>query len=67
MSVKTPASWSAHALRTCPGIPSGGLVIVNLKNVLRTSTMESEITQLFGKGFPTRHNVLFLEASIKGI
>jgi hypothetical protein len=47
MSVKTLASWSAHALRTRPGILSGLATLRALTcfKVLLTSAMNSQITQ----------------------
>ncbi len=44
MSVKSPASWKAHALSTRPGIPSGPtalLMLTRLKDRV-TSATESE-------------------------
>ena len=50
ISVKTLASWSAHARSTCPGNPSGpvALWMLTCLKVLLTSATESEITQSYG-------------------
>jgi hypothetical protein len=44
MSVNTPASWYAHALRTWLGMPSGVAALQGLTrlNVLLTSATENE-------------------------
>ena len=48
MSVKTLASWSAHAPSTHPGNPSGpaALLMLTCSKVSLTSATESVITQL---------------------
>ncbi len=52
MSVKTPASWKAHALSTWPGIPSGPTVLrifSGLKDRVTSATeRESGLTSSAG-------------------
>ena len=52
MSVNTPASWSAHALRTRLGMPSGPVALRGLTrlNVLLTLATENESPQSLGVG-----------------
>ena len=52
MSVNTPASWSAHALRTWLEMPSGpaGVQGLTFLNVLLTSATEKESPQVLVVG-----------------
>ena len=52
MSVNTPGSWSAHALRTRLGMPSGLAALRELTrlNVLLTSATEKESPQSLVEG-----------------
>ena len=71
MSVKTLAIWSAHALSTHPGNPSGPAVLLMLTclKVLLTSATESVITQSSRTAGALVHASVLLasKASIKGI
>ena len=62
MSVKTPASWSAHARSTRPGNPSGpaALCMLTCLKVLLTSATESVITQLSGTADALMHASVLL-------
>ncbi len=42
MSVKTPASWKAHALSTRPGIPSGPMAFLMLTRLKDRVTSVTE-------------------------
>ena len=62
MSVKTLASWSAHALSTCPGNPSRpeALWMLTCLKVLLTSAVESVVTQSSGTADVLMHDSVLL-------
>ena len=67
MSVKTPASWSAHAWITRHGNPSGpaALCMLTCLKVLLTSATESVITQSSGTAGALMHVSVLLASRIE--
>lgn len=59
MSLKTPARWSAHALSTHPGIPSGLASVGPFKNMRHER--ESSVSPLGWRG-PSRRALKFVKA-----
>ncbi len=68
MSVKTPASWKAHALSTRPGIPSGPTALrmfTRLKD--RVTSATESVSGLTSPRALCVGGVISLETSIKGV